>query len=55
MSKKRYHNTSTEERQADQFPWQPKAISLLNTNYKIAPIESNCKKIGNRFAACYKR
>ena len=25
MSKKRYHNTSTEKRQTDQSPWQPKA------------------------------
>ena len=51
MSKKRYHNTSTEKRETDQSPWQPKAY--LTSKHRLQNChKSNRKKTGSCSAAC---
>ena len=54
MSKKRYHNTSTEKRQTDQSPWQSKAYLTFKHRLQNCR-ESNRKNTGSRPAAFDKR
>ena len=52
MSKKRYHNTSTEKRETDQSSWQPKAY-LTSKHRRVQNChKSNRKTTGSRSAAC---
>ena len=52
MSKKRYHNTSTEKRETDQSSWQPKAY--LTSKHRLVQNchKNNRNKTGSRSAAC---